>query len=107
MGFTMTQIAGRRANQLRDFVAMLKLSAIDLDDRAGILHQCLGGGFDDASLARTSRSKKQEIADRAPRRAHSSQMHLINVDDLLNRLILANDQPFQVGFQDSSLAASL
>ena len=35
----MSQVSGRRTDQLGDFVAVLKFGAIDLDDRPRIFHQ--------------------------------------------------------------------
>jgi len=35
--------------------------------------------------------KKKEVADWTARRAHPGEVHLVDIDDLLNRFILAND----------------
>ena len=51
MRFAMPQISGRRADQFGDLMAMLKLSAIDLDHRAAIAHQAFGRGFHQPRLA--------------------------------------------------------
>ena len=99
MRFAMSQVSGRRADQLRDLVAVLKLGAVDLDDRARILQQRFGGGFDDARLAGTGRTQEQEVSDRTARGAHARQMHLIDVDDLLDRLILSDNHPAQAGLE--------
>ena len=95
----MSQVSGRRTDQLGDLVAVLELGAVDLDDRARILQQRLGGRFDDAGLSRAGRPQEQEVPDRAARGAHPRQMHLIDVDDLLDRLILPDDHPPEVGLQ--------
>ena len=99
MRLAMSQVSGRRADQLRDLVAVLELGAIDLDDRARILQQRLGGGFDDAGLARAGRPQEQEIPDRTAGRAHPRQIHLIDVDDLLDRLILTDDHSAQAALE--------
>ena len=67
MRFAMSQVSGRRADQLRDLMAVLKLGAIDLDDRARILQQRFRGGFHDARLARAGRPQEQEVPDRTAR----------------------------------------
>ena len=51
MRLAMSQIAWRRADQLGDFMAVLELRAIDLDDRARILHQRLGCRFHDSGFS--------------------------------------------------------
>ena len=87
----MPQISGRRTDQLGNLVAVLKFRAVDLDDRARITHQGLGGRLDDAGLAGSSGPQEEEVADRTARRRHSRQIHLIDVDDLLDRFILTDD----------------
>ena len=42
MSFAMAQIAGRGTNQLRDFMRVLKLGAIDLDARASVSEEGFG-----------------------------------------------------------------
>ena len=61
MGFAMPQISGRRTDQLRDLMAVLKLGAIDLDDGARILQQSFSGRFDDAGLAGAGRPKNRKF----------------------------------------------
>src|SRR5208337_2901983 len=56
MGFTMAQIARRRADQLCDLMRMLELSAVNLDAGARVAKQRLRHGLDDASLAGPRRS---------------------------------------------------
>ena len=59
----------------------------------------VGGGFDDASLSGTGRAQEQEVADRASRRIEAGQMHLIDVDDLLDRFNLSDDHTVQAALQ--------
>src|ERR1700686_2605827 len=95
MRLAMSQISRRRADQFRNLMAVLELGAIDLDDGARILQQCLGSGFDDARLPGTGRPEEQKVPDGTPWSAHACQIHLIDVDDLLDRLILSDNHPSQ------------
>ena len=89
----MPQISGRRADQLRDLMAVLELRAIDLDHGARILHQRFGSRLDDPGLTGTGRPEKKEVADRPPGSAHPGQIHLIDIHDLLDRFVLTDDVP--------------
>ena len=62
--FAVSDVAGRRANQLRDLVTVLKLAAIDFDDGLGSSEQYLGNRLDGSRLAGTRRSQKQEVSNR-------------------------------------------
>ena len=48
--------------------------------------------------------KKEEVPDRTARRGHPGQIHLIDVHDLLNGFILADNQPAQAYFQGFRLS---
>src|SRR5580704_16292798 len=67
MSFAVPQISGRRANQLRNFMAVLELSAIDLDYRARILQQRLCSRLHHTSLPAAGGTQKQKRSYRAPR----------------------------------------
>jgi hypothetical protein len=56
MGFAMSEIAGRRSDQLGDLMTVLELGAVDLDYRAPIPEQRLGRRLDEPSLARAGRT---------------------------------------------------
>ena len=99
------EVAGRRADQLGDLVAVLELGAVDLNDSAWVLHQRLSRRLHDAGLPGARRPQKQEIAHRPSRCAHPCQIHLVNVDDLLDRFVLADDQATQTGFERLGLSA--
>src|SRR4051812_17692940 len=99
MRFAMSQVAGRRADQLRDFMAVLKLSAIDLDHRARILEQSFGGRFDDSRLTRAGGPQEKKVADRAARSTHPREVHLVDVDNLLDGLVLTDNHPAQITFE--------
>ena len=87
MCLTMSQISGRRTNQLRDLMAVLKFRAVDLDYRARIANQRLRGCFHDTRLARSRWPQKQEVPNGTSRGRHPSQVHLINIHDLLDGLV--------------------
>jgi hypothetical protein len=58
MRLAVSQITWGRANQLRDFVRVLELRAIDLNDRARISKQDLGCRFHNARLPRPCRPQE-------------------------------------------------
>ena len=72
-------------------MAVLELCAVDFDYCARVLEQSLRGRLDDSRLARSGGPQEQKVADRAARRAHPREIHLIDVDDLLDGLILTDN----------------
>ena len=64
-----------------------------------IADQAFGGGFHHAGLAGAGRPQEQKVADRPAGAGHSRQVRLIDVDDLLDRLVLADDALAQVRLQ--------
>lgn len=58
MRLAMAEVSGRRADQLGDLVAVLKLCAVDLDDRAAIAYETFRRGFDQSGLTGASRPQK-------------------------------------------------
>jgi len=99
LGFAMPQVTGRGSDQLGDFVAVLEFGAVNLDDGVRIAQQRLGGGLDDAGLARTGRTQEQQVGHGPPWRGQPGQVHLIDADDLANGFILSYDELPQAGFQ--------
>src|SRR5260370_32248564 len=91
MRFAVAQVARRRANQFRDFVGVLKLRTIHLDNRAWVAEQYFGRGFHNAGFAGTGRTKKQQITNWPPRRVQPRAEHLIQVHQRLYALFLADD----------------
>ncbi len=92
MRFTMSQIAWGRTDQFGNFMAVLKFGAVDLHDRARVLNENLRRRFHRACLARAGGSEKQEVSNGASRRGEARQIHLVNTDNLVDRLVLANNQ---------------
>src|SRR6266568_5579407 len=105
MRLAMAEIARRRADQFGDFVRVLELGAIDLDAGAGVAEERLGEGFDYASLARSGRTKEQEVADGASGGVESSEKHLIDLNDLFDGRVLANAFATESSFKVPGIAA--
>src|SRR5215469_18574760 len=95
MSFAMPQISRGRTDQLGNFMRMLKLCAVDLDAGARIAKQCLRHRLHHARLARTGRSKEQEIPHRTSGRIEPSQKRLIDLRHFFDGLFLANNIPMQ------------
>src|SRR5260370_22596832 len=106
MRLPMSQIPRRGANQLSNLMGVLKFRAIDLDYRAGISKENLGGGFHDSRLARTRRSKKQQIPYRTARRVQSGAKYLVQVHQRLHALFLSDDFPAQRGLEIDGIRAA-
>src|SRR5579864_262890 len=85
---------------------MLELGAIDLDAGARISKESFGHGFDHARLAGTGRSQKQEVAHWAAGSIQAGQKHLVDLDDLLDRLVLADNTAAQGCFEFSRIGAA-
>src|SRR5258705_306028 len=92
MRFTVSKISRRRTDQLRDFMTVLKLRAIDLDYGSRILQQGLGSRLNNPSFSGAGRSKEQKVSDRPADRAQPRQMSLISPHDLVNCFVLSNDE---------------
>src|SRR5215470_12503645 len=99
MRFAMPQVSRRRTDQLGDFMAVLKLRTVDFDHRTRILEKDLRCSLDDPSLSRSSRSEEQKIPDRTSRRIQTREVHLINIYDLLNCLVLSDDHATEASVQ--------
>ena len=59
LGLPVTQVAGRGTDEFGDFVAVLELRAINLNDRAHVAKKHFRRGFDQASLSGTRGPEKQ------------------------------------------------
>src|SRR5437870_5659253 len=91
MSLTVPQISRRRADQLGYLMAVLELSAVDLDHRARVADETLSGRLDKPGFARAGRSEEQKISDRPAGTRQARHVRLIDIDDLLNCVILADD----------------
>jgi hypothetical protein len=85
------QITRGRSDQLGDLVAVLKLRAIDLNERARVPEQDLGRSLYHAGFSRSRRSKEQQISDRPSGHRHARQVDLIHVHDAPDRAILPHN----------------
>src|SRR5579863_4315 len=91
MRLAMAEVPRGRADKLGDFMRMLKLRAIDFDDRAWIAKQNLRRSFDDACLAGPSGSKEQQIADRSAGRVEAGGEDLEQLNEGLHTFVLPDD----------------
>src|SRR5580693_4238676 len=94
-----TEVSRRRANQLRDFVRVLKLGAVNLNNSARIAEKNFGGGFHDARLSGTGRAQEKEVTHRASRRIHSGRENLIEVGDGADGFFLSDNPCAQRGIK--------
>jgi hypothetical protein len=95
----MAQISGRRSDQLRDFMAVLKLGAIDFDHGTRVLQQGLGRRLDNASLSRTRWPQEEKVSDRPAGRRQARHVSLISPHDPVNCFILSNDEAVELVLQ--------
>src|SRR5579884_3333557 len=99
VGFTMSEVARRRADQLGNLVAVLEFGTIDLDACSGISEECLGNCLNNASFPRARRPQKEEIADGASRWIETCQKHLVDFRHFLDRVFLTNDPSAEISFK--------
>ena len=92
MRFAVAQVSRRRPDQFCDFMAVLKLRAIDLDYGSRVLQQRLGGRLDNASFSRAGRPQEEKVSDRPADRRQSRHVSLISPHDLVNCFLLSNDE---------------
>src|ERR1041384_6697194 len=86
----MTKIARRRSDQFGDLVGVLKLCAVDLDNRVAISEKDIRGGLNHVSLTRAGWSEKEHRAPRPSRVRHPRLEDLIERTDCANGSILAD-----------------
>jgi len=72
-------------------MGMLKLTAVNLDYRAGIPKQDPGRSFHDARLSGPGGTEEQETPYRAPWRVQAGTEYLIQVHHRLHRFLLPDD----------------
>src|SRR6185295_66591 len=107
MRLAVSEISRRRTDQLRDLMAVLELRAVNLDHGARIAHQALRRCFHQPGLTRAGWPQEQKVADWTGWRTHPGQVHLIDVDDLVDGLILPDNPLAQVRQQLLGILTSL
>ncbi len=90
VGFAVSEVSRRRADEFRNLMAVLKFGAVNLDHRPRIVQQGLSSCLDDASLAGAGRPNEKKVSDRAACGRQTRQVGLICPDDLVNRLFLSD-----------------
>src|SRR5436309_13332741 len=80
MRFPMPKIAGRRTDQLSDFMAVLEFGAVDLDHCLWIPDQRLRQSFNGPCFPRASGAQKQEVPDGSARCRKTGHMHLVDIN---------------------------
>ena len=86
----MSEVSRRRSDELGYLVTVLKLSTIDLYERAWAAEEDFCRGFYDSGLARPRGSKKQHGANRPTGHIHSGQKDLVHVHHPANGAFLAD-----------------
>src|SRR5665213_3032104 len=99
MSLAMAQVSGRRPDEFRDLMTVLKLGAVDFDHGAGIAHKRSRRRFDHARLTRAGWPKEQKVTDRTAGACHPRKKHLIDVHDLLDRFFLPNNSFAKIAVQ--------
>src|SRR6516165_3235759 len=107
MSFAMPQIARRRTNKFSNLVGVLKLRAIDLDNRAGIPKQDLRRRFDDARFSGSGGPQKQQVPYGASRRIQAGAKHLVQVNQRLYGLFLTHNLRSQCRLKINRIRAAL
>src|SRR5437660_1925092 len=102
----MTEIAGRRANELRDLMTVLELRTVDLHDGLRIAEQHLSRGFDQSRLARACRPQQKEVGKGAARSRETCPVYLVDPSQLPNGAVLSDEAPAQVAFEIFDLGGS-
>src|SRR5208283_1627093 len=91
VSFAVTKVARGRTDQLRNFVRVLELRAINFDARTRIAEERLCHGFDHAGLAAARGTEEEKVTDWTTRSIKARQEHLINLGDFLDGGILPDD----------------
>src|SRR5216683_3936418 len=107
MRLAMPQVSWGRANQLGNFMRVLKFRAIYLNHGAGVAKENFRSRFHDTRLPRACRPKKQQIPYRAAWRVQSSAKDLVQVHQRLDTLFLSDDLPSQRGLEIDRIRAAL
>src|SRR5580658_2535710 len=103
----MPEVSRRRTDQFRDFVAVLKFGAVDLQYRPNVANERLGSGFDQPGLTRASGPQEQKVSYRTAGGCHPCQVSLIDINDLADGFFLTDHQPPQITVQLCRFASRL
>src|SRR5256885_4927128 len=106
MGLAMSQVSGRRADQLCDLMRVLELCAVDLDAGASLAKKRLCKRLYDARLTRAGGPKKQKVPYWAAGGIQSRQEHLIYLGDFFDGSVLTHDLAAQGGFEIGCVCAA-
>src|ERR1051325_5146037 len=90
-GLAVAQVSRRAADQLRYLVRVLKLCAVDLDDRVRVAEEHLCGGLYDARLTRAGWAQKEHRTDGTRRRVHARQKNLVKAAHAAHCALLSDD----------------
>src|SRR5712692_10191767 len=107
MRLAVSQVSGRRTDQLGNFMAVLKLRAVNFNHGARVAYQALRRRFYQPRLAGTGRAEEQEVPDGTSRPVHSRQIHLVDVNDVIDCFVLPYDPLVQVSVQFFGVLTSL
>src|SRR5258705_5481621 len=105
MSFAVSQVSRRRADQLRDLMAVLILRAIDLDCCPRILQQGFRGCLHEACLAGTRWPQEKKVCDRPANGGQPRKISLVSRHNLLNCILLSNDKRMKFACQILGLAS--
>src|SRR6185436_1297994 len=98
--------SGGRADEFSNFMTVLKLAAVDLNDGAWIAEERLGGRLHSACLPGPCRPEEQEVSNRSTLRCEPGEISLISPSDLVDCLFLPYDEAMKfclkiLGFRSS------
>jgi hypothetical protein len=75
---------------------MLKLGAIDFQNRARVSDEGLGSCLDEAGFASPRGSQEQKVSNRTARARHAGEERLIDIHDLVDSVFLPDHQLSQI-----------
>ena len=104
--FFVADVAGRRADQLRDRVLLHVLRHVEADQRVIAAEEEIGQRARQLGLADAGRAEEHEAADRAVRVLEAGARTADRARDRGDRLLLADDAPVQLVSIRSSLSPS-
>ena len=102
----MAEISRRRPDQFGYLMTVLKLSTVNLDNRAGILEQRLGRRFYSARLTRPRGAEEEKVSNGPSGSSQAAGIHLIDADNFPNCFLLS-DGLAQIGFELQRFARRL